>query len=93
MCNSLSFGNLTYNLQNRKQIAYNATWTTDGVTMRGTSSPGCGYIKPNTLAIRRLHLDEGIRRVEERGEINRRHTGQHEYSKSNIRMQKCQVSL
>ncbi|KAH9979205.1 hypothetical protein BJV74DRAFT_131215 [Russula compacta] len=53
-------------IDNRKQIAYNATWTSDGVTMRGTFAPGCGDIKPNTPAIRRLLLDEEIRRVEER---------------------------
>ena len=34
--------------------------------MRGTFAPGCGDIKPNTLAIRRLLLDEGLCRVEER---------------------------
>jgi hypothetical protein len=51
--------------QNRKQIAYNVTWTpSGGVTMRGTFAPGCGDIKPNTLAIRRLLFDEGARRVE-----------------------------
>jgi hypothetical protein len=32
--------------------------------MRGTFSPGCGDLKPNTLAIRRLLLDEGSRCVE-----------------------------
>jgi hypothetical protein len=34
--------------------------------MRGTFSPGCGDLKPNTLAIRRLLFDEGVRRVERR---------------------------
>ncbi len=34
--------------------------------MRGIFSPGCGDIKPNTLAIRRLLYDEGARRVERR---------------------------
>ena len=34
--------------------------------MRGTFAPGCGDIKPNTLAIRRLLFDEGPRRVERR---------------------------
>ncbi len=52
--------------QNRKQIAYNVTWASGGVTMRGTFAPGCGDIKPNTLAIRRLLFDEGARRVERR---------------------------
>lgn len=52
--------------QNRKQIAYNVTWTWDGPTMRGTFAPGCGDIKPNILAIRRLLIDEGLRYVERR---------------------------
>lgn len=52
------------NYQNRKQIAYNVTWANGGVTMRGTFAPGCGDLKPNTLAIRRLLFDEGARRVE-----------------------------
>lgn len=34
--------------------------------MRGTFAPGCGDLKPNTLAIRRLLFDEGARRVERR---------------------------
>lgn len=34
--------------------------------MRGTFAPGCGDIKPDTLAIRRLLFDEGARRVERR---------------------------
>ena len=34
--------------------------------MRGTFSPGCGDIKPDTLAIRRLLVDEGLRYVERR---------------------------
>ena len=34
--------------------------------MRGTFAPGCGDIKPNTLAIRRLLFDEGARYVERR---------------------------
>jgi hypothetical protein len=34
--------------------------------MRGTFAPGCGDIKPDTLAIRRLLLDEGLRYVERR---------------------------
>jgi hypothetical protein len=34
--------------------------------MRGTFAPGCGDIKPNTLAIRLLLFDEGARRVERR---------------------------
>ena len=34
--------------------------------MRGTFAPGCGNIKPNTLAIRRLLIDEGLRYVERR---------------------------
>ncbi|KAI9437189.1 hypothetical protein H4582DRAFT_2077587 [Lactarius indigo] len=53
-------------IENRKQIAYNVTWACGGVTMRGTFAPGCGDIKPNTLAIRRLLFDEGARRVERR---------------------------
>ncbi|KAH9167703.1 hypothetical protein EDB89DRAFT_110093 [Lactarius sanguifluus] len=53
-------------IENRKQIAYNVTWASGGVTMRGTFAPGCGDIKPNTLAIRRLLYDEGVRRVERR---------------------------
>jgi hypothetical protein len=32
--------------------------------MRGTFAPGCGNIKPNTRAVRRLLFDEGPRRVE-----------------------------
>ena len=52
--------------QGRKHIAYNATWASGKVTMRGTFAPGCGDIKPNTLAIRRLLFDEGPRRVERR---------------------------
>jgi hypothetical protein len=52
--------------QNRKQIAYSVTWTSGGVTMRGTFAPGCGDIKPNTLAIRRLLFDEGACHVERR---------------------------
>ena len=42
------------------------TWPGDGVTMRGTFAPGCGDIKPDTLAIRLLLLDEGPRCVERR---------------------------
>lgn len=42
------------------------TWACGGVTMRGTFAPGCGDIKPDTLAIRRLLFDEGARRVERR---------------------------
>ncbi|KAI9434115.1 hypothetical protein BJY52DRAFT_785736 [Lactarius psammicola] len=53
-------------IENRKQIAYNVTWASGEVTMRGTFAPGCGDIKPNTLAIRRLLFDEGVRRVERR---------------------------
>ncbi|KAH9069644.1 hypothetical protein EDB83DRAFT_442879 [Lactarius deliciosus] len=53
-------------IENRKQIAYHVTWASGGVTMRGTFAPGCGDIKPNTLAIRRLLYDEGVRRVERR---------------------------
>ncbi len=34
--------------------------------MRGTFAPGCGNIKPNTRAVRRLLFDEGPGRVEER---------------------------
>ena len=34
--------------------------------MRGTFAPGCGDIKPDTLAIRRLLVDEGLRYVERR---------------------------
>jgi hypothetical protein len=34
--------------------------------MRGIFAPGCGDIKPDTLAIRRLLFDEGARRVERR---------------------------
>jgi hypothetical protein len=34
--------------------------------MRGTFAPGCGDIKPNTLAIRSLLVDEGLRFVERR---------------------------
>jgi hypothetical protein len=34
--------------------------------MRGTFAPGCGDIKPDTLAIRRLLVDEGSRCVERR---------------------------
>ena len=34
--------------------------------MRGTFAPGCGDIKPDTLATRRLLVDEGSRRVERR---------------------------
>jgi hypothetical protein len=34
--------------------------------MRGTFAPGCGDIKPDTLAIRRLLVDEGPRCVERR---------------------------
>ena len=35
--------------------------------MRGAFSPGCGDIKPDTLAVRSLLLDEGSRCVERRG--------------------------
>jgi hypothetical protein len=35
--------------------------------MRGTFAPGCGNIKPNTVAIRRLLFDEGPHRVEKKG--------------------------
>jgi hypothetical protein len=38
----------------------------DGVTMRGTFAPGCGHIKPNTVAIRRLLYDEGPRYVDKK---------------------------
>ena len=38
----------------------------NGEIMRGTFSPGCGNIKPNTLTIRRLLFDEGPRHVEGR---------------------------
>jgi hypothetical protein len=38
----------------------------NGETMRGTFSPGCGNIKPDTRAIRRLIFDEGPRCVERR---------------------------
>jgi hypothetical protein len=34
--------------------------------MRGTFAPGCGNIKPDTLAVRDLLLDEGLRCVERR---------------------------
>ena len=34
--------------------------------MRGTFAPGCGNIKPNTRAVRRLLFDEGQCRVEKR---------------------------
>jgi hypothetical protein len=34
--------------------------------MRGTFAPGSGDIKPNTLAIRELLIDEGLRFVERR---------------------------
>ena len=34
--------------------------------MRGTFAPGCGNIKPDTLAVRSLLLDEGLRCVERR---------------------------
>jgi hypothetical protein len=34
--------------------------------MRGTFAPGCGDIKPDTLAIRGLLIDEGLRYVERR---------------------------
>jgi hypothetical protein len=37
-----------------------------GTTMRGTFAPGCGDLKPDTLAIRRLLIDEGSRCVERR---------------------------
>lgn len=53
-------------MQDRKQIAYNVTWASDGAIMRGTFAPGCGDIKPDTLAIRRLLIDEGSRCVERR---------------------------
>ncbi|KAH9963622.1 hypothetical protein BC827DRAFT_1193154 [Russula dissimulans] len=52
--------------ENRMQLAYNATWTSDGAIMRGTFAPGSGDVKPNTLAIRRLLFDEGQRHVERR---------------------------
>ncbi|KAI0298792.1 hypothetical protein B0F90DRAFT_1818467 [Multifurca ochricompacta] len=51
-------------IENRKQVAYHATWTSEGVTMRGAFAPGCGDIKPDTLVIRRLIFDEGEWRVE-----------------------------
>ena len=38
----------------------------NGETMRGTFSPGCGDMKPDTRAIRRLIFDEGPRCVERR---------------------------
>lgn len=38
----------------------------NGETMRGTFSPGCGNIKPDNRAIRRLIFDEGPRCVERR---------------------------
>lgn len=38
----------------------------DGATMRGIFAPGCGDIKPDTPAIKRLLFDEGSRRVERR---------------------------
>ena len=60
------YGNPLVDHQNRKHIVYNVTWSSGGVTMRGTFAPGCGDIKPNTLAIRRLLFDEGPRRVERR---------------------------
>ena len=62
----IRLSNSLVDYQNRKQIAYKVTWTNGGVTMRGTFAPGCGDIKPNTLAIRRLLFDEGARRVERR---------------------------
>jgi hypothetical protein len=34
--------------------------------MRGTFAPGCGNIKPNTVAIRRLLFDEGHHCVEKK---------------------------
>ncbi|KAI0280912.1 hypothetical protein BGY98DRAFT_932349 [Russula aff. rugulosa BPL654] len=54
------------NIENRKQLTYNATWTNNGDTMRGTFAPGCGNIKPNTHVVRRLLFDEGPCRVERR---------------------------
>lgn len=42
------------------------TWKSDGATIRGTFAPGCGNIKPDTLAVRSLLLDEGLRYVERR---------------------------
>ncbi|KAI0294207.1 hypothetical protein BC826DRAFT_1175482 [Russula brevipes] len=53
-------------IEDRMQLAYNATWMSDGATMRGVFAPGRGDIKPDTLAIRRLLFDEGSRRVERR---------------------------
>ncbi|KAI9507263.1 hypothetical protein F5148DRAFT_1206618 [Russula earlei] len=53
-------------IENRMQVAYNVTWMSDGTIMRGTFAPLCGDIKPNTLAIRRLLYDEGLRRIESR---------------------------
>jgi hypothetical protein len=58
------YGNSLVDYQNQKHIAYNVRWASGGVTMRGTFTPGCGNIKSNTLAIRRLLFDEGARRVE-----------------------------
>ncbi|KAI0249428.1 hypothetical protein BJV78DRAFT_1354252 [Lactifluus subvellereus] len=57
-------GGFLEEIENRKQIAYNATWTSDGAIMRGTFAPGCGDIKPNTVAIRSLLFDEGSGFVE-----------------------------
>jgi len=53
-------------IENRTQIAYNATWTSGGAIMRGTFAPACGDIKPNMLAVRRLLFDEGQRHVDRR---------------------------
>ncbi|KAI0271307.1 hypothetical protein BC834DRAFT_841010 [Gloeopeniophorella convolvens] len=51
-------------VEGRTQVAYTAIWTKDGQAMRGTFAPGCGDIKPNTAAVRRLLHDEGARCVE-----------------------------
>jgi hypothetical protein len=36
--------------QIRQQVTYSATWKSDESTIKGTFTPGCGNIKPNTVA-------------------------------------------
>jgi len=59
--------------------------------MRGTFAPGCGNIKPNTRAIRKLLFDEGPQRVE-RWEWEEVKDDYYDYYDSEAESEKCAES-